>query len=161
MASAKQIVTSKENPLPQTEKTESEEEQQLKEPDTERDDLAKRKSQSTLPQLREDVIFVNASITKADLETWKRLKLSGDPRYGFCLWTGLAPYEACFVCHYLLCVLVLLNLKNALMTTSPYRFQFSGGVQNLHRDAIYHEMKMCPSFRALQYFHSRFLGGHS
>ncbi|GAB0188379.1 LIM and calponiny domains-containing protein 1 [Grus japonensis] len=79
MASAKQIVTSKENPLPQTEKTESEEEQQLKEPDTERDDLAKRKSQSTLPQLREDVIFVNASITKADLETWKRLKLSGDP----------------------------------------------------------------------------------
>ncbi|XP_075608356.1 LIM and calponin homology domains-containing protein 1 isoform X2 [Balearica regulorum gibbericeps] len=79
IASAKQIVTSKENPLPQTEKTESEEEQQLKELDTERDDLAKRKSQSTLPQLREDVIFVNASITKADLETWKRLKLSGEP----------------------------------------------------------------------------------
>ncbi|KAM6345596.1 LIM and calponin homology domains-containing protein 1 [Podargus strigoides] len=79
MALARQIVTSKENPLLQTEKTESEEEQQVKVPDTERDDLAKRKSQSTLPQLREDVIFVNASITKADLETWKRLKLSGEP----------------------------------------------------------------------------------
>ncbi|KAM9660826.1 LIM and calponin homology domains-containing protein 1 isoform 8-T9 [Morphnus guianensis] len=79
MASARQIVTSKENPLLQTEKTESEEEQQVKGPDNERDDLAKRKSQSTLPQLREDVTFVNASITKADLETWKRLKLSGEP----------------------------------------------------------------------------------
>uniref|UniRef100_A0A8B9YZ65 LIM and calponin homology domains 1 n=1 Tax=Buteo japonicus TaxID=224669 RepID=A0A8B9YZ65_9AVES len=79
MASARQIVTSKENPLLQTEKTESEEEQQVKGPDNERDDLAKRKSQSTLPQLREVVTFVNASITKADLETWKRLKLSGEP----------------------------------------------------------------------------------
>ncbi|XP_052636131.1 LIM and calponin homology domains-containing protein 1 isoform X2 [Harpia harpyja] len=79
MASARQIVTSKENPLLQTEKTESKEEQQVKGPDNERDDLAKRKSQSTLPQLREDVTFVNASITKADLETWKRLKLSGEP----------------------------------------------------------------------------------
>ncbi|KAK2513657.1 Limch1 [Columba guinea] len=79
VASARQIATSKENPLLQTEKTESEEEEQLKVPDTERDDLAKRKSQSTLPQPREDVIFVNASITKQDLETWKRLKLSGEP----------------------------------------------------------------------------------
>ncbi|XP_009330713.1 PREDICTED: LIM and calponin homology domains-containing protein 1 isoform X2 [Pygoscelis adeliae] len=79
MASTRQIVTSKENPLLQTEKTESEEEQQVKVPDTERDDLAKQKSQSTLPQLQEDAIFVNASITKADLETWKRLKLSGEP----------------------------------------------------------------------------------
>ncbi|KAM9236671.1 LIM and calponin homology domains-containing protein 1 [Leptosomus discolor] len=79
VASARQIETSKENSLLQTEKTESEEEQQVKGPDTERDDLAKWKSQSPLPQLREDVIFVNASITKADLETWKRLKLSGEP----------------------------------------------------------------------------------
>lgn len=84
-------MTSKESPLPQTEKTESEEEQQVKGPDTERDDLAKRKSQSTLPQVQEGVVFVNASITKADLETWKRLKLSGEPRYGFCLWAGLPP----------------------------------------------------------------------
>ncbi|XP_057263497.1 LIM and calponin homology domains-containing protein 1 isoform X3 [Pezoporus wallicus] len=79
MASVRQIVTSKENPLLQTEKTESEEEQQVKEPDTERDDLAEQKCQSTLSQLREDAIFVNASITKADLKTWKRLKLSGEP----------------------------------------------------------------------------------
>ncbi|XP_066041764.1 LIM and calponin homology domains-containing protein 1 isoform X1 [Chamaea fasciata] len=79
MTSVRQIVTSKENPLLQSEKTESEEEQQVKEPDNERDDLAKRKSQSILPQLQEDVPFVNAFITKADLETWKRLKLSGEP----------------------------------------------------------------------------------
>ncbi|XP_039920349.1 LIM and calponin homology domains-containing protein 1 isoform X2 [Hirundo rustica] len=79
MTSVRQIVTSKENPLLQSEKSESEEEQQVKELDNERDDLAKRKSQSILPQLQEDVLFVNASITKADLETWKRLKLSGEP----------------------------------------------------------------------------------
>lgn len=114
MASARQIVTSKENPLLQTEKTESEEEQQVKGPDNERDDFAKRKSQSTLPQLREDVTFVNASITKADLETWKRLKLSGEPRYGFCLWTGLAPWDTCLVCHNLLCVLVVFKLEECL-----------------------------------------------
>ncbi|KAM6132904.1 LIM and calponin homology domains-containing protein 1 [Pterocles gutturalis] len=79
MASARQIATSGENPVLQTEKTESKEEQQVKVPDTESDDVAKWKSQSTLPQLQEDVISVNASITKADLETWKRLKLSGEP----------------------------------------------------------------------------------
>ncbi|XP_059700906.1 LIM and calponin homology domains-containing protein 1 isoform X2 [Haemorhous mexicanus] len=79
MTSVRQTVTSKENPLLQNEKIESEEEQQVKELDNERDDLAKRKSQSILPQLQEDVLFVNASITKADLETWKRLKLSGEP----------------------------------------------------------------------------------
>ncbi|XP_025933318.1 LIM and calponin homology domains-containing protein 1 [Apteryx rowi] len=78
MASARQIVTHTENPFLRTKKNESEEEEQVKVPDIERDDLAKRKSQSTLPQLRED-IFVNASITQADLETWKRLKLSGEP----------------------------------------------------------------------------------
>lgn len=148
MASVRQIVTSKENPLSQTEKTESEEEQEVKEPDTERHDLAKQKCQSTLPQLQEDAIFVNASITKADLKTWKRLKLSGEPRYGFCLWSGLAPWEACLICHNSTCVLVVLNLKNALMTASPYLFQFSGVVQNLYRDAIYHEMNMYLSFRA-------------
>uniref|UniRef100_A0A8C3KTB5 LIM and calponin homology domains 1 n=2 Tax=Calidris pygmaea TaxID=425635 RepID=A0A8C3KTB5_9CHAR len=79
MASARQIVTSKENPILQSEKTESEKEQQLEVPDTERYDLAKQKSQITLPEPQEDVAFVNASITKADLETWKRLKLSGEP----------------------------------------------------------------------------------
>ncbi|XP_054150583.1 LIM and calponin homology domains-containing protein 1 isoform X4 [Melozone crissalis] len=82
VTSVRQTVTSKENPPLQNEKTESEEEQQVKELDNERDDLAKRKlmqSQSLLPQLQDDVLFANASITRADLETWKRLKLSGDP----------------------------------------------------------------------------------
>lgn len=160
MASARQIVTSKENPLLQTEKTESKEKQQVKGPDTDRGDLAKWKSQSALPQLRENVIFVNASITEADLETWKRLKLPGEPRYSFCLWRGLPPWEACLVCYNLLCVLVVLNLKDALMTTGPFLFQFSGGAQNLYRHAIYHEMKICASFRALE-FHSPFPGWRS
>ncbi|XP_068045052.1 LIM and calponin homology domains-containing protein 1 isoform X1 [Anomalospiza imberbis] len=79
MTSVRQTVTSKENPLLQNDKTESGEEQQVKELDNERDDLAKRKPQSILPQIQKDVLFVNASITKADLETWKRLKLSGEP----------------------------------------------------------------------------------
>ncbi|XP_074397666.1 LIM and calponin homology domains-containing protein 1 isoform X2 [Zonotrichia albicollis] len=82
VTSVRQTVTSKENPFLQNEKTESEEEQQVKELDNERDDLAKRKlmqSQSLLPQLQDDVLFANASITRADLETWKRLKLSGEP----------------------------------------------------------------------------------
>ncbi|XP_048797393.1 LIM and calponin homology domains-containing protein 1 isoform X5 [Lagopus muta] len=79
MASARQTVTCKENPPLQTEKNKSEEEEQVKVVDAERDDLAKRKSQCVFPQLQEDTIFVNASITKADLETWKRLKLSGEP----------------------------------------------------------------------------------
>ncbi|XP_035182100.1 LIM and calponin homology domains-containing protein 1 isoform X3 [Oxyura jamaicensis] len=77
VAAARQIVTHKENTLLKTE-TKSEEEEQVKAPDTEKDDLAKRKSQSVLPQLQEDTVVVNASITKADLETWKRLKLSGE-----------------------------------------------------------------------------------
>ncbi|XP_065593154.1 LIM and calponin homology domains-containing protein 1 isoform X2 [Cyrtonyx montezumae] len=79
MTSARQIVTCKETPLLQTEKNKSEDEEQVKVVDAERDDLAKWKSQCALPQLQEDTIFVNASITKADLETWKRLKLSGEP----------------------------------------------------------------------------------
>ncbi|KAM3672608.1 LIM and calponin homology domains-containing protein 1 isoform 1-T1 [Ammospiza maritima maritima] len=82
VTSVRRTVTSKENPLLQNEKTESEEEQQVKELDNERDDLAKWKlmqSQSLLPQLQNDVLFANASITKADLETWKRLRLSGEP----------------------------------------------------------------------------------
>ncbi|XP_027312991.1 LIM and calponin homology domains-containing protein 1 isoform X10 [Anas platyrhynchos] len=79
VAAARQLVTHKENTLLKTEKSKSEEEEEVKVPDTERDDLAKRKSQNVLPQPQEDTVFVNASITKADLETWKRLKLSGEP----------------------------------------------------------------------------------
>lgn len=142
MASVRQIVTSNENPLLQSEKTESEEEQQVKELDNERDDLAKQKSQSIIPQLQEDVPFVNASITKADLETWKRLKLSGEPRYGFCLWTGLgsmfsSPQSAVCACDF--------KLEDVLLTTSPYLFQFSGGVQK--------SVQTCLSVMKWKYLH--------
>ncbi|OXB83796.1 UNVERIFIED_CONTAM: hypothetical protein H355_003008, partial [Colinus virginianus] len=79
VTSARQTVTCKETSLLQTEKNKSEDKEQVKVVDAERDDLAKWKSQCAFPQLQEDTIFVNASITKADLETWKRLKLSGEP----------------------------------------------------------------------------------
>ncbi|KAM8808987.1 LIM and calponin homology domains-containing protein 1 [Eudromia elegans] len=74
MASARQTVTHTDSSFLQAKKNESKEEEQEKVPEIEQDDLAKWKSQSTLPQQREDV-FVNAAVTKADLKTWKRLKL--------------------------------------------------------------------------------------
>nr|XP_042697713.1 LIM and calponin homology domains-containing protein 1 isoform X5 [Chrysemys picta bellii] len=76
MASARQIVTRKENPFLQSQDIESEEEEQVKVPDIQRDDLAKRKTQSNLNQQQESPVFVKASITQADLETWDRLKVS-------------------------------------------------------------------------------------
>ncbi|XP_065435829.1 uncharacterized protein LOC101941856 isoform X7 [Chrysemys picta bellii] len=76
MASARQIVTRKENPFLQSQDNESEEEEQVKVPDIQRDDLAKRKTQSNLNQQQESPVFVKASITQADLETWDRLKVS-------------------------------------------------------------------------------------
>ncbi|KAG6930085.1 LIM and calponin homology domains 1 [Chelydra serpentina] len=76
MASARQIVTRKENPFLQSQDNESEEEEQVKVPDIQRDDLAKRKTQSNLTQQQESPVFVKASITQADLETWDRLKVS-------------------------------------------------------------------------------------
>ncbi|XP_034627842.1 LIM and calponin homology domains-containing protein 1 isoform X12 [Trachemys scripta elegans] len=75
-ASARQIVTRKENPFLQSQDNESEEEEQVKVPDIQRDDLAKRKTQSNLTQQQESPVFVKASITQADLETWDRLKVS-------------------------------------------------------------------------------------
>ncbi|XP_074984059.1 LIM and calponin homology domains-containing protein 1 isoform X2 [Caretta caretta] len=76
MASARQIVTHKENPFLQSQDPESEKEEQVKVPDIQRDDLAKRKIQSNLTQQQESPVFVKASITQADLETWDRLKVS-------------------------------------------------------------------------------------
>ncbi|XP_074807599.1 LIM and calponin homology domains-containing protein 1 isoform X1 [Natator depressus] len=76
MASVRQIVTHKENPFLQSQDPESEEEEQVKVPDIQRDDLAKRKTQSNLTQQQESPVFVKASITQADLETWDRLKVS-------------------------------------------------------------------------------------
>ncbi|XP_077135962.1 LIM and calponin homology domains-containing protein 1 isoform X2 [Ranitomeya variabilis] len=47
-------------------------------PDIQRDDLAKRKSQVAALNQKEPKVFGSASITKADLETWQRLKLSSE-----------------------------------------------------------------------------------
>ncbi|XP_074848779.1 LIM and calponin homology domains-containing protein 1 isoform X2 [Carettochelys insculpta] len=76
MASARQIVTRKENPFLQSQDNELEEEQEVKVPDIQRDDLAKRKTQSNFTQQQESPAFVKASITQADLDTWDRLKVS-------------------------------------------------------------------------------------
>ncbi|XP_067387273.1 LIM and calponin homology domains-containing protein 1 isoform X9 [Emydura macquarii macquarii] len=76
VTSARQIVTYKENPFLQSQDNESEEEEQVKVPDIQRDDLANRKTQSKLTQQRKSPMFVKASITQADLDTWDRLKVS-------------------------------------------------------------------------------------
>ncbi|XP_063777083.1 LIM and calponin homology domains-containing protein 1 isoform X3 [Pseudophryne corroboree] len=62
--------------LPRTVDNEAEQEKEDKIPDVQRDDLAKRKAQSAVSQQKEPLVFTTASITKADLETWQRLKLS-------------------------------------------------------------------------------------
>nr|XP_025043075.1 LIM and calponin homology domains-containing protein 1 isoform X2 [Pelodiscus sinensis] len=76
MSSARQVVIHKENPFLQPQDKELEEEEQVKVPDIQRDDLAKRRTQSNFTQQRESQVFVKASITEADLETWDRLKVS-------------------------------------------------------------------------------------
>ncbi|KAM4054037.1 LIM and calponin homology domains-containing protein 1 isoform 3-T3 [Anomaloglossus baeobatrachus] len=47
-------------------------------PDIQRDDLAKRKSQGAVLNQKEPKVFGSPSITKADLATWQRLKLSSE-----------------------------------------------------------------------------------
>ncbi|XP_074984061.1 LIM and calponin homology domains-containing protein 1 isoform X4 [Caretta caretta] len=91
MASARQIVTHKENPFLQSQDPESEKEEQVKVPDIQRDDLAKRKIQSNLTQQQESPVFVKASITQADLETWDRLKVSEE----LSTTTGSINHEKC------------------------------------------------------------------
>lgn len=81
MTPASQIVTRKQNLFLQCKDNESEEEEQVKMPDIQRDDLTKRKTQSNLSQQQESPMFMKASITQADLETWDRLKMSGETRY--------------------------------------------------------------------------------
>ncbi|XP_059577651.1 LIM and calponin homology domains-containing protein 1 isoform X3 [Alligator mississippiensis] len=78
MTPASQIVTRKQNLFLQCKDNESEEEEQVKMPDIQRDDLTKRKTQSNLSQQQESPMFMKASITQADLETWDRLKMSGE-----------------------------------------------------------------------------------
>ncbi|XP_069833671.1 LIM and calponin homology domains-containing protein 1 isoform X3 [Dendropsophus ebraccatus] len=47
-------------------------------PDIQRDDLAKRKTQGAALHQKEPKVFGTSSITKADLATWQRLKLSSE-----------------------------------------------------------------------------------
>ncbi|KAM8939513.1 LOW QUALITY PROTEIN: LIM and calponin homology domains-containing protein 1 [Pelodytes ibericus] len=76
----KLIITRKENTFPNPASDESdEEEKQEKIPDIHRDDLAKRKTQGFTAQQKEPLVFAAAAtITKADLETWQRLKVSSE-----------------------------------------------------------------------------------
>ncbi|XP_068134588.1 LIM and calponin homology domains-containing protein 1 isoform X2 [Hyperolius riggenbachi] len=57
---------------------ESDQEEEEKIPDIQKDDLAKRKAQGPASQQKEPPVFGSASITKADLATWQRLKLSSE-----------------------------------------------------------------------------------
>ncbi|XP_040190973.1 LIM and calponin homology domains-containing protein 1 isoform X4 [Rana temporaria] len=56
----------------------SDQEEEEKVPDIQRDDLAKRKTHGSVAQQKESLVFGNSSITKADLATWQRLKLSSE-----------------------------------------------------------------------------------
>uniref|UniRef100_A0A7M4ER86 LIM and calponin homology domains 1 n=1 Tax=Crocodylus porosus TaxID=8502 RepID=A0A7M4ER86_CROPO len=78
MTPARQIVTHKENLFLQCKDNESKEEEQVKMPDIQSDDLTKQKTQSNLSQQQESPMFMKASITQAGLETWDRLKMSGE-----------------------------------------------------------------------------------
>ncbi|XP_075051124.1 LIM and calponin homology domains-containing protein 1 isoform X2 [Mixophyes fleayi] len=66
------------NIVQRTVDNDSEQEEEEKIPDVQRDDLAKRKAQGAVSQQKEPLVFTPASITKADLETWQRLKLSSE-----------------------------------------------------------------------------------
>ncbi|XP_056413054.1 LIM and calponin homology domains-containing protein 1 [Hyla sarda] len=70
-------VTLKSNIVQRPAVIESDEEEE-KIPDIQRDDLAKRKRQGAASHQKEHKVFGTASITKADLATWQRLKLSSE-----------------------------------------------------------------------------------
>ncbi|MBN3310249.1 LIMC1 protein, partial [Amia calva] len=90
-----QIVTRKDNPFlqPQHRAKEVEEGEEAGRgglavvPNVQRDDLAKRRTQSGPVPHREPQAFVKASITQSDLEKWERLKLSTDTRCSISLGT--------------------------------------------------------------------------
>ncbi|XP_077333699.1 LIM and calponin homology domains-containing protein 1 isoform X5 [Lithobates pipiens] len=56
----------------------SDQEEEEKVPDIQRDDLAKRKTHGSVTQQKEPLVFGKSSITQADLATWQRLKLSSE-----------------------------------------------------------------------------------
>ncbi|XP_075423390.1 LIM and calponin homology domains-containing protein 1 isoform X2 [Ascaphus truei] len=75
----KQIVTRKKTTfLGSADKVSDTEVEQEKVPDVQRDDLAKRKTQSSISQQKEPLVFAVASITKTDMETWQRLTVSSE-----------------------------------------------------------------------------------
>ncbi|XP_018419962.1 PREDICTED: LIM and calponin homology domains-containing protein 1 [Nanorana parkeri] len=57
---------------------ESDQEEEEKVPDIQKDDLAKRKTHGSVKQQKEPLVFSKGSITRADLATWQRLKLSSE-----------------------------------------------------------------------------------
>uniref|UniRef100_UPI00398E7551 LIM and calponin homology domains-containing protein 1-like isoform X2 n=1 Tax=Pristiophorus japonicus TaxID=55135 RepID=UPI00398E7551 len=64
--------------LKSQQQNEPEEQEQLKTPDIERDDLARRKVLSGFTSRQEPHTFIHSSITSADMEIWERLKVSTD-----------------------------------------------------------------------------------
>lgn len=65
----------------QTQESEPLEANFRKAPDLQKDDLAQRRIQGRLTPHREAPSFIKLSgITEADLETWERLKVSGETR---------------------------------------------------------------------------------
>ncbi|XP_053314377.1 LIM and calponin homology domains-containing protein 1 isoform X2 [Spea bombifrons] len=76
---AKPVITQKENCVPNPANGESDsEDERGKVPDIQRDDLAKRKAQGAVSQQKEPLVFAVPTITKADMETWQRLKVSSE-----------------------------------------------------------------------------------
>ncbi|XP_062992494.1 LIM and calponin homology domains-containing protein 1 [Elgaria multicarinata webbii] len=76
MTSVRPMAFHGEKPFLQSREFESDKKGRANVPDIQRDDLAKRKTQPS-PTQSDLPIFVNASITQADKETWDRLKVSG------------------------------------------------------------------------------------
>ncbi|XP_041062126.1 LIM and calponin homology domains-containing protein 1-like isoform X4 [Carcharodon carcharias] len=64
--------------LKSQQQNEPEVEEQLKAPDIERDDLARRKALGGFTSWQKPHTFIHSSITSADMEIWQRLKLSTD-----------------------------------------------------------------------------------
>ncbi|KAM5192217.1 LIM and calponin homology domains-containing protein 1 [Mantella aurantiaca] len=72
------VIILKENLTQKSVDNESDQEEEEKVPDIQRDDLASRKTHGSVTHQKEPLVFGNASITKADLATWQRLKLSSE-----------------------------------------------------------------------------------
>ncbi|XP_072352752.1 LIM and calponin homology domains-containing protein 1-like isoform X3 [Scyliorhinus torazame] len=64
--------------LKSQQQNEPDEEEQLKAPDIERDDLARRKVLGGFTSRQSPHTFIHSSITSADMEIWQKLKLSTD-----------------------------------------------------------------------------------